>query len=725
MKRWLLCIYTWIGCTACLCSASNTLPPPPQQDGFVYFTADQITASPAAKKINLKGNATLVQHLPDGSSRTATGDDLTFDQINTTISSVGPMKVEAEGGTLQGNNVSVNYTTKDFYAEDIQTEYPPLRILSAQSMWAENGTEHLKKAVLTCCDQTPPHYTVTLGNVKVSPQKRVFGTNALFKLDGFPILWLPVYWRSLDSQKPWTTYVDFTQSNDTGVGFLTTTVFNEIAGFRPKINLDYYTKSGVGIGTELMAVETDTLKGTGEAYYINDHSDSDFGKTVNGKPFQLQDTKRWGIRGGYWWEMYDSSDHFQNPNGALYQFQTQFRMVSDPYFNDSFFRGNPYIFMPDQQTNFSLSRQSRVSTLRVSYTQQDIFDWNKGEFIAQKRNLPQLDYTLMPFKDPLLGLTHHMEVDFSNTSIREQAWQRQGNARWTTEKSIRITRGLTFLPSVFYDQHVTLEDKEYNDHDAWVGRVGTDLNLQTDTIFGSIDFGYQYTRRLSTGTIHLDTESADRGEEKNRLYIEDYFRPTSTTYVRLGTGFNLANHTAKQLGWEHLKNRIDPLLAEVGYTSPDGSVYFFAQDLYDIAKKNQAFITQTQFKIWGQQIKFGMSNYTDNQDSNSRYRTYSDRYIFNALVGLQWPQASWKISLGTDFQLEKGSLTTSNKLVRLSKTFHDAAFDFTVRDRNDNLSFAVQVNILCGSKSKEKFKQQQQEDQYWYPWREGNDLRDM
>ena len=258
------------------------------------------------------------------------------------------------------------------------------------------------------------------------------------------------------------------------------------------------------MGIELMAIKTDKLKGTGEAYYIDDHADPKFDRTINGRPFQLQDTKRWGIRGGYWWEMYDSSDHFNNPNGALYQFQTQFRKVSDPYFNDSFFRGNPYIFMPDQQTNFSLSRQSRKSTLRVSYTQQDIFDWTKGDFIAQERNLPQLEYTLLPFKDPLLGLTHHLEVQFNNTSIMEESWQRQGNARWTTEKSLRLTRHLTFLPSVFYDQHVTLDDPEYQKKNAWVGRVGTKLNLQANTLLGSTDFGYEYTRRLSTGTISKD-----------------------------------------------------------------------------------------------------------------------------------------------------------------------------------------------------------------------------
>ena len=725
MKKLPLLLVWFVSFSLPVWAEQNVLPQPDEEKGFIYFTADEASADPAAKKINLKGNVTLVQQTQTGEIRTAKGEDITFDQVNTTISSLGPMTVEGMGATVSGNNVSVNYKTKDFYAEDIQTEYPPLRVISAKEISMKDGTERLKGAVLTCCDNPDPHYTITLGNLKVSPEKRVFGTNAVFKLDGFPIMWLPVFWRSLDSQKPWTTHVDFTQSGDTGFGILTSNVFQEVAGFRPKVNLDYYTKSGVGLGLELMAVESETLRGTGEVYYINDRSSSDEEYTLDGHPFQLQDTKRWGMRGGYWWEMYDSSDHFNNNKGALYQFQTQFRMVSDPYFNDSFFRGNPYIFTPDQETNFSLSRQSRRSTLRLSYTQIDIFDWQRGDFIAKERNMPQLDYTLLPFKDRLLGLTHRMEVNFNNTSHMEEEWKKQGSARWTTEKSIRLTKGLTFLPSVFYDQHVSLDDDDYNDKTAWVGRVGTDLNLQTDTPIGTLDFGYQYTKRLSTGTLKTDTSSLDHGEERNRLYLENYYRPSFNTYVRLATGFSLANHDVQNNSWQHLKHRVEPILLEAGYNSPDGKINLFAQNLYDLIEKNQAFIAQTNFMIKGQHLGIGLTNYDTTESSDyALYKNISDAYTFTTNFGLRLPNATWSLDLGTDFQIQSGSFDSFNKLIRLTKRFHDAIGELTVRDRNDNLSFAFRISVLCG-KDGRKETQQNAQDAYWYPWRNENDLRDM
>ena len=724
MKRLFPLLFLVCLLSAPVWSADNVLPKPDGEEGFIYFTSEEASADPAAKKVNLQGDVTIVQHTKEGFARTAKGEDITLDQANTTVSSVGPMQVETESGTLNGNNLSVNYETKDFYAENTSTVYPPLRVISAKELSSLDGTQRLKDAVLTCCDQEPPHYTVTLGSLKVSPEKRLFGTNAVFKLDGIPFLWLPVYWRSLESKKPWTTYVDFTQSNDTGFGILTSTVFNEIWGFRPKVNLDFYTESGIGLGLGLTAVTSETLKGSAEVYYINDQADKDEEYTVDGHPFQLQDTKRWGIRGGYWWEMYDSSDHFNNPKGALYQFQTQFRMVSDPYFNDSFFRGDPYIFTQDQETNFSLSRQSRRSTLRLSYVQQDIFDWERGEFIAKQRNLPQLEYTLLPFKDPVLGLTHRMEVNFNNTSLMEEEWKKQGNARWTTEKSIRLGRDLTFLPSVFYDQHVSLNDDDYNDKTAWVGRVGTDLNLQTDTPLGTLDFGYQYTKRFSTGTLHTDDTSPDRGEERNRLYIEDYFRPSFNTYVRVGTGFSLVNYDGVENSWDHLKHRIEPILLEAGYNSPGGTVNLFAQNLYDLIEKNQAFIFQSNFNVKGQSFGLGMTNYDTYQDPYSLYQTYSNRYTFTTYFGLRLPDASWTLDLGADFQLEGGSFSLFNKSARFSKRFHDAIAEVTVRDRNDNLSFSFRINILCGNSGKNK-DLRTAEDQYWYPWRGPNDLRGM
>ena len=291
--------------------------PVPDDEAFIYFSADKAEVEPQTKKIMLDGNVQIHQKTPQGNTRTFTGEKVTFDQLNTQIEAQGPVTIEdGKGGVVTGNDISVNYTTQDFHATDMTTDYPPLRVLSAKEISSKNGTKILRKAVVTCCDKPDPHYTLSVGRLSISPQQRVFGTNAILRLNNVPILYLPLFWRSLDSQKPWTTYVEFTQSNKTGAGVLTTTTFPEILSLKPKLNLDYYTKSGLGIGAELAAMTSDKLRGTGEFYFIDDQADYE--------DFSLNNSKRWGLQGGYWWELYDSSNHFNNRTGALYQFQTQF-----------------------------------------------------------------------------------------------------------------------------------------------------------------------------------------------------------------------------------------------------------------------------------------------------------------------------------------------------------------------------------------------------------------
>ena len=730
MKKWLLVFIGLLASTAPVQGEDHQLPAP-NEKGFVFFTADKAKLEPNTKTVQLEGNIHLVQQDVNGTVRTIRGENISFNQDTTQITSVGPIHIEdSNGNVLDGTNVSANYTTQEFQADHLSTQYPPLRIISAQEISSKNGKKILRKATVTCCDKENPHYTLSVGKLSLSQKQKIFGTNAVLRLGDTPVFYVPVFWRSLDSQKPWTTYVNFTQSDRTGFGVLTTSVFPEVAHLHPKLILDYYTKSGLGMGTELTAVESPKLRGSGEFYYIHDnaaHTDS-----------VLSSKNRWGLQGGYWWEMYDSSDHFNNSSGALYQFQTQFRKVSDPYFYDSFFRSNPYIFMPDQDTNFSFSRQTRRTTTRISYQEKDIFAMDKKEFMAERRTLPEIKFSVLPFNDPFLKTANRIEVDFNNTSTlqyrdgqpnEEGPYRRQAHAKWTLEKSIRLGKAVTFLPSGFYDQTVTFDDPQHNHKDSWVARVGTEQNVRVKSFLGDTDVGYQFTKRLSTGTLSSDSTSLDKGIERNRLYLKNYYMPSLSTYVRFETGFNLSDTTVnlqsgylEEQTWAHLKNRIEPLLVEWGYYGP--KMHVFLQDMYDLEDKNIHFLAQSNFFLQEHTFGFGMNNFADHTDPGSLYQTSSDRFTFTTSWGYK-PQASkWEFDVGLDVSTYRGTWHGFNKIARVRRDFHDASIQITARDRNHNLSFAFQINILCGTGDRRAKTEQQTNELYWYPWRTEGTLRD-
>lgn len=121
-------------CPALAFAQDQKLPAPPGQDGFIYFTADNASVDPVSKKVNLKGNVVITQETKDKKRRVVTGEDITLDQAKTQISSAGTMTVKTADATLTGQDMSVNYTTKDFTAHNIATQYPPLRVINAKEI---------------------------------------------------------------------------------------------------------------------------------------------------------------------------------------------------------------------------------------------------------------------------------------------------------------------------------------------------------------------------------------------------------------------------------------------------------------------------------------------------------------------------------------------------------------------------------------------------------------
>ena len=107
MKKygWLILL---ISCFCAAAAAQERQLPPPNEEGFIYFTAQQATLEPEQKKVNLTGDVTLIQKTPEGQKRTVTGQNITYDQLNTTISSVGPIRIEdGQGTVVNGENITV------------------------------------------------------------------------------------------------------------------------------------------------------------------------------------------------------------------------------------------------------------------------------------------------------------------------------------------------------------------------------------------------------------------------------------------------------------------------------------------------------------------------------------------------------------------------------------------------------------------------------------------
>jgi LPS-assembly protein len=362
--------------------------------------------------------------------------------------------------------------------------------------------------------------------------------------------------------------------------------------------------------------------------------------------------------------------------------------------------------MPDQDINFAFSRQSRKSITRISYSQQDQFDFNQNRYVTLQKTFPRFDYQLMPFTLPL-GLVNNFSFNINNTEILNNGYTQTAAAAYRAQRAFKINKIFAFTPYASLSEGLTFGDPNSSSN-SYVTRAGAGGNLRAELVTGSLDVSYNYLKRFSTGTLQTDTVSADGGIETDKIYIQNYFRPTPFLYARVGTGWNAGDNSG---AWTY-GNRMDPLLGEIGYNAQNGGLNLFMQDQYDVKDGNKAFIMQSDFKLFRlSRGLLGMTNHANNINS----------YLINTKLWFRPVGYSWSFDAGVDFEIKQGVFSAYSKSLMLYKEFHDAGIMIGVVDRNENLSFNFRVNVYCGKRNRANATAQ--EDSFWYPWRRPGDFR--
>ena len=674
---------------------NNVLPTPTQED-FIYFTADEALYDKEQGIAQLTGNVEIVldQNKTQGLATKIKAEKIQVFTEEQILITQGPTVIEQDGGSFEVNDVHFDIASRKLLMKGIKADYEPIRVLEAKDIEIKQDQYILKKAEITCCSIEKPHYTLYVGKADLIPEDRIIAYNAVLKVGKVPVFYFPIVYRSLNTDRLFTTYLDFDQSGNTGFGFLTSTVYAK-NNFRAAANVDYYTKSGLGYGLDIGYLAPQKFHGSLQAYTIYDKEKNE---------------QRWGIDGGYWWQIHDSSDSLNNNGGAIYFSQLETRNVSDADFNDDFFRANPYVVSPDKLTRASFVRQTRKSTLRVSYSNRRQLNPDDKTYSNSEEILPKVDWIFNPFVLPYTGgVVNNFSVSFNNTKIEEYDFVQYFQAKWNSAKDFKLHKNFTLTPSVFYNQEIILKDPTNNNEDKFVGRYGGQLNLRSNLITGMLDIGYRYTRRNQEGSLTSETTPFDEKEEANLVYIQNYYLPAPNLYFKLASGYNLQN---SQDSWE-AKYRVEPLLAEIGYFSSKTGSSIYLQNLYDVHTANQAFVLDAVLQnLYGSGAKFGLVNYSTDRDS----------FLFTTQFMLAPRYITWRADMGIDFEVKNSTIHAYSKHIKVYKDFHDVSLMLGVRDRNQNLSFSFRINVMCGGVDKRQTQKQAEERNY--PWHDNQMLRD-
>ena len=680
-----------------LCAAAAGAYEMPSSTGThrVVFSSEQGDFNENTRVINLQGSVQLDELGPDNKLiKTIKARSLTVNSSSSTIYAPEDFVLEDASATVYGKSGSFDYASDTGYIDYGRFAYRNF-FFSGRRVEMNSKRYLYKKAAITSCDETPPDFKIRSSRIYLVPDKYFLSYNNIFYLGPVPIFYFPMLYKPLIGGLPFVS--NFSPGYGERNGFFVKS--NYSYKFNPetrgKLYLDYFSKLGFGTGGELDYREKDKTFANVSMYRIREYRAS---------------ADRWGINGGFWHRF----NRFSESDPASYYAQSAYRLLSDPSFNNDYFRSNPFAISPDKQASIAFTRTTNTTVTRVSAATLYTRSPDLKHFDRAAESVPRLDFQRLPFTIAKIPVLNSFSGSFEvakDTGV--PYYQRRGAGTWTTSKAVPLLRNLTLLPSVFYTQNLFLSTSS-RISDRFIGHYGTNINMRYDRLWGSLDLSYSYQARMTANRFGKDSSAADKGEEIRSMFSQLFITPTYNTYLKANAAYDL------RPGWGgSLSKRLAPVNLEV-YHAPRKDLNIYLQESYKFGEGNCSFVAQVNSGDEKNYFGLGLANYSSQPNT----------YVINQTMGFRLPWAqSWRAEGVLRYRLVRfvahgdKELLFFEKSITLYKDFHDfhTSWDLKIRRGVKEFFFLVRLRM------NDALKRDPLEDasrNYWHPWRKEGDLRD-
>lgn len=549
-----------------------------------------------------------------------------------------------------------------------------------------------KKAYVTTCDLEEPHYRIAATRIYLLPGKYFVAYNTFFYLGKIPVFYFPLIYKPLGEGTP--VISQFYPGYDERNGFYVKSnyVYKFDKYTKLKMFLDYFSKKGWGTGLEMDYFKPEENKISISAYRIREYG---------------MDKDRWGANGGTWLSL----KKYQMTSSDNFYFQTYFRLLSDPEFNNSFFRSNPFAISSDKQASVGFTYKTAKTVTRLSsyvlYTSTN----NNSSFTKTYQSMPKLDFQTIPIKFGKIPFFNTYSFSFENSMENTSYYQKKGDFSWNISKPVGIYKSISFYPNIFYRQNVKFSTSS-NTSDIWVGRYGVDLNLRYSFSKADLDLQYYTLIRNEVNKLKKDKDSIDKGIEERYVSGSLFFIKNSSHYTRFYTKYDLKEYPYQK----DFIERFYPFNVEF-YRKID-RFELYVQDSYSLREGNKYFVAQINTGNDKEYFNMGLANYSENRK----------RYIFTNGIGFVPPLTkSWRAELNLkysiDFSGKPVDFNFFDKEVILYKDFHDFKTRFNLRVRRGVKEFFVYLTLKMNDRYR-RDEIDRQADEFWRPWRKEGDFRD-
>jgi|GEM_PF-3196037 len=609
-----------------------------------------------------------------------------IDLSSSTILFKSSFTVESSSISIFSKSGEINFKESKGDFNDSVSRYDRF-IIRSKKVFVDNNKYIYKNASVTTCDQEPPHYHISSERLTFVPKKYFLSYNNIFFIGKVPILYFPVLYKPLGDGTPIIS--QFYPGYDSRNGFYIKSNYTYKFSRYTKLKafVDYFAKKGWGFGEEVYKYKRDRIIFDLSYYTIDERGDA---------------KRQWGSNGGLWVKLYSKD------NKEIYT-QSFIRTLSNPMFNNNYFRSNPFAVSENKQWEISMTYRMPYSYLRISdrvlYSRIDDYSFKETQNIS-----PKIEYQMLTKNIGFMNLSHNFYTSFENSRMDSSYFKKEINSNYSLFNSFNIYKNLSFYNSFTYSGNYYFSNPDNNENFI-ISKYLYNSSLRFSTLSNSYEIGYNSVLRTKKNTSQIDYKSDDKGVEVSKLNLDVTLFSRINQYLIFHNNYDLKPYQPERT----FGQRIGAF--SVDYYKNYSNYEIYLKETYHISQGQKSFIAHLNSNYEQNYLNIGFANYSSNKDrfliSNTLgyypdktrgwYGEFVMRYYFD-------------ISKNMDFKFfEKG--------INLNKDFHDFRAKLSFRNRRNVNEIFFYITMKMNDKYR-KNDIDKEVDEFFKPWRKFEEERD-
>lgn len=237
---------------------------PTQAGSFDTLEADHQSYDNAAKKAEYRGNVVIRYK-----GATLRADHVRYDRNTREAQAEGNVRLNREGQEWVAPSMGYNFETHVLKADQVRGYFDPLYLQGEHLDTVASNHYSVARVTVTSCDYKQPDFRVQATSGQIFPGDHIAMDNVTVFVGDMPVFWSPIMIWSLKGDNP-PISLSAGQGSDYGFFVMATTYWRLNDHVRLGVDLDEFTRRGVGGGPEVQYRFGSAAEGLLRGYYIND-----------------------------------------------------------------------------------------------------------------------------------------------------------------------------------------------------------------------------------------------------------------------------------------------------------------------------------------------------------------------------------------------------------------------------------------------------------------------